>query len=672
MSFDDPAGGAPAKARGGAAPRIATGTTLNDRYQIDDFVGPSAYGEVYRGRDLSDGRLVIIKAVSPQLIADAKVRSRLEKEIQIAVQLDHKNVGSTYGLFGAMVGSDAVAYLAAEYVDGQTLREMIDKKRAAGRTFSLKGTYNVVAHLCNALVYAHGATVHGGLSPDSVLVNSAGRVKVVDFGLARTLRPIDHFQAQVGSGGLAAVPPEMATSPETADARADLYSVGVILFELLTGRPPSESFERPSAVVPGVPPAVDEVVATCLQPMPDHRYADAHALKEALHVALGNDLEGAAGNAARPVAPPPQKPSAPQRPAPPSTSHASSGKFPPVSTPTPPRTPQQNPPSLPPISSSPRPPSGPPAGGGSKGPPQPRAVQPQVPKSFNVDSALSAVDDQTERWLIQKDKLDFGPFNMRDVRSQVEAGKILGDHTIIDSENGERRKVKDHPQLRQQVMETETRLAEKARVDMEDADKRKQRGKVTLLLTLMFFVLAGVGGGVFFYFKKTSEAEVARKSKETDLLDAQAKSEAAAADFLKGVEISLKVDPPTPKANRPRVRRPGAKPGSKDEFSDVTNLGDASEGGGDETLDQSVVQNVMKNNFKILVGCIMEERRRNPGLRNVDMDFIIKGTGNVSAVKVNGQTGSPLAGCMFGKMQTVAFPKFNGSKTHANFSLSMK
>src|SRR4051795_10503926 len=151
-SFDGGAGGATAKARGGGQPRLPTGTVLNDRYQIDEFVGPHFYGEVYRGRDLSDGRLVTVKAISPQLLADPRVRTKLEREIQIAVQLDHKNVGVTHGLFGAMVGADAVAYLAAEYVDGQTLREMIEKKKAAGRPFSIKGTYNVVAPLCNALI----------------------------------------------------------------------------------------------------------------------------------------------------------------------------------------------------------------------------------------------------------------------------------------------------------------------------------------------------------------------------------------------------------------------------------------------------------------------------------------------------------------------------------------
>jgi eukaryotic-like serine/threonine-protein kinase len=636
MSFDEPAGGAPKRARSGNPPRLPTGTTLNDRYQIDEFLGAHAYGETYRARDLADGRLVTIKALTPALLADAQVRQRLEREIQVAVQLEHKNVASTYGLFGAMVGSDAVAYLAAEYVDGQSLRDMIEKKRAAGRTFSLKGTYNVVAHLCNALIYAHGATVHGGLTPDAVMVNSAGRVKVCDFGLARTLRPLDHFQAQAAAGDLASLPPEMVSQPDQADARADVYSVGVILFELLTGKPPSESFEPPSKGVQGVPPAVDQVVQKCLQPMPNQRFADAHALKDALHAALGNELEGGSGKMDGPatapgksMAPPPPKPPAP--PSPPPAPTRSAAPPPPARTPTPPAQPAVKPP--------------------------PQQAQAPIAKSFNVDAALSAVDDQTERWLIQKDKLDFGPFNMREIRSQVEAGKIAGEHTIVDTETGERRRVKDHPQLRQLVMEAESRLAEKSRMDAEDADRRKQRGKVVTLLGIIFVVVLAVGGGVTWYVMHMQPKVVEKivHDKNDDL------------DFLKGLEISMKVDPPVAK---PKGHK--RKPGSKNEFSDVTSLGDASEDGGDETLDQTVVQKVMTANFKVLLGCIAEERRRNSSLSTVDMDFIIKGTGNVSAVKVNGQTGSPLAGCMYGKMQTVAFPKFNGAKTHASFTLNLK
>jgi hypothetical protein len=287
--------------------------------------------------------------------------------------------------------------------------------------------------------------------------------------------------------------------------------------------------------------------------------------------------------------------------------------------------------------------------------------QPSVPKSFNVDAALSAVDDTSERWLIQKDKLDFGPFNMREVRSQIETGKIQGEHVIIDTENGERRKVKDHPQLRAAVVEAEARLSLEQREKEEASERKKHRGMITLLLAGIFLAVICGGGGIFWYYEHHQKVVVQKELVRDDSYD-----------FLKGVSISMKVDPPAPK--KPGGGHSGARRSKNDkgEFSDVTNLGDASEGGGEETLGQDVVQRVMTQNFRVLVGCISEERRRNSSLHSVDMDFVIKGSGQVSAVKVNGSTSSTLAGCMYGKMQSVAFPKFNGNKTHASFSLALK
>ncbi|HEX9101789.1 MAG TPA: serine/threonine-protein kinase, partial [Polyangia bacterium] len=455
--------------------RLANGVRLNDRYEIEELLGRTPYGESYRARDLASGQLVTIKALNPALIADGATMERLTREVQVASQLDHKNIAATYGLFGAQVGADPVAYLACEFVDGQTLRDMLEKKRASGRAFSLKGAYNVIAHLCNALVYAHGATVHGALTPDSVMVNSAGRVKLGDFGLARTLKPLDNFQAQVAAGTMAALAPEMMSNPEAADARADLYSVGVILFELLTGRTPADSFERPSVAAPGVPAAVDPVVEMCLKPSPDERYADAQTLKDALQQALAADLAGPNAQAAAAIAMPPgAAPQAPKKP------------MPMVNTPTPPPRPA--------MSSAPKTPVPPPrpqpqAPLASAPPPQrtpapsspqrrPSLEQAAVPQSFNVDAALSAVDDTHERWLIQKDKLDFGPFTMKEVRSQIEQGKIRGEHVIIDTENGQRQHVRDHAQLRQLVLEAEARLGEQERLDKEAKDRSKFRGRM--------------------------------------------------------------------------------------------------------------------------------------------------------------------------------------------------
>jgi serine/threonine-protein kinase len=655
MTFDGPERGAqPAAALSGQ--RLSNGARLNDRYEIEELLGPSPYGERYRARDLASGQLVAIQALAPSLVADAAGMERLTREVQQAVALDHKNIATTYGLFGAQVGADPVAYLAGEFVDGQSLREMLDKKRASGRAFSLKGAYNVIAHLCNALGYAHATTVHGRVTPESVMVNSAGRVKVCDFGLARALKD------------------------GNADARSDVYGVGAILFELLTGRPPADPLERASVVAPGVTAAVDPIIEICLRPSPEGRYADAQTLKEALQQALNAELAGPNAQAAAPIAGPPSasRASATKSPAvaaaqtpkvlPNVTTPPPRPALPPHATPKPlPTAAKAQPPvvssaqpvaSAAPIASS-APPVRPPGTPTPRPLPVPAVQQSQVPRSFNVDAALSAVDDQTERWLIQKDKLDFGPFNMREVRSQIETGKILGEHVIVDTENGERRKVKDHPQLRALVLDSEARLALEHKEKEEAAARHKHRARITLLLGGIFLAVIGGGGTIFWYYTNHQRVVVQKELVRDDSYD-----------FMKGVEISMKVDPPAPKKPHPGGKK--INKNGKNEFSDVTNLGDASEGGGDETLDQAVVQRVMTQNFRVLVGCIAEERRRNPSLRAVDMDFIIKGTGSVAAVKVNGQTSSPLSSCMYGKMQSVTFPKFNGAKTHASFSLALK
>src|ERR1700757_1433589 len=127
MTFDGPGRGTPVAA-GAPGARLSDGARLNDRYEIEGLVGATPYGETYRARDLATGELLSILAISPELVADAAALERLTSATELAAQLDHKNIAATYGLFGADVGSDAITYLAYEFVDGQTLRVMLDKK----------------------------------------------------------------------------------------------------------------------------------------------------------------------------------------------------------------------------------------------------------------------------------------------------------------------------------------------------------------------------------------------------------------------------------------------------------------------------------------------------------------------------------------------------------------
>src|SRR5262249_53154723 len=142
-----------------------------------------------------------------------------------------------------------------------------------GKTFSLKGTYNVIAHICNALSAAHQETVHGVITSSNVLVNNAGRVKLTDFGLSRLLPYLSAFQAQLDAGTLYSVAPEIAKDPDWAAGRADVYSAGILLFELLTGQKPVGAGESPSSIRPDLPQAVDEVVERCIRQRPTDRFS---------------------------------------------------------------------------------------------------------------------------------------------------------------------------------------------------------------------------------------------------------------------------------------------------------------------------------------------------------------------------------------------------------------
>lgn len=605
---------------------ITPGTVLGGRYEIIEAADEASFGVLYRAKVRGDGKIVTVQVLDQRLFSDPRLRAAVRREIDVLGKLEHKNLATPIDFGDAMVQSGTLAFVVYENLDGQSLAEMHQKKRAQGKPFSLKGAYNVVAHLTNGLHALHESSpgaVHGGLSMRSVHVSSQGRVKVLELGLARALL------AAGGKATVAQVAPQLAPETQSSldrlDRRADVFAVGAILYELLTGvAPASPVAPAASTINPALPRAIDVLLDQCLREDPAARVSDMLRLKELLQQAVGPDVignTGGAGATAPPVAA--------------TTPVLSSAPKPPPPRPVPP----------------------PPAAATAPKPPPPRPAPPPpaaVPKSFNVDTALSSIDDSHERWLIQKDKLDFGPFNLRDVKAQIETGKIQGEHTIVDTESGERRRVKDHPQLRDLVLATEAQGAENERLRLEQADRQKHRGRVvSLLVVLMLVVLAG-GGGLFWYVQHMkAKVVVVKETVESDLK----------------FDITMKVDPPEKKVGGKKTHR---VVNGKNVFDDSTVLGDASEGGGDETLDGATVQRVMNQNFKVLVGCVKEEKSRNPALHNVDMDFIIKGSGSVSAVKVNGQTGGAFAGCMYGKMQTIAFPKFNGSKTHASFSLAFK
>jgi hypothetical protein len=283
------------------------------------------------------------------------------------------------------------------------------------------------------------------------------------------------------------------------------------------------------------------------------------------------------------------------------------------------------------------------------------------------------IDEALEIWLIQKGKLDFGPFSMAEVKRQIMKGEIHGENVIVDSDSGKRHHVKNHPYLARFVAEAEMRHEEQKRID---ADRRAaHRGRFRLWLFLItVLAVGGAAAGVYFLYyepklRHQREIELKQQDAKAQAMIAQA-NDADLEKILKG--LSFEFPKPTIKA---RKRGKGGKLGGfsgGEDFDAPTMMGDVTQEGGEEQLSPEQIQSVMNSNRgRALALCIAEEKRRNPNMHQVEHEFIVHGNGQVTAVRVKGQKGTPIASCMFQRMRAISFPKYNGPKTIAGFSFKV-
>jgi len=277
-------------------------------------------------------------------------------------------------------------------------------------------------------------------------------------------------------------------------------------------------------------------------------------------------------------------------------------------------------------------------------------------KSFSVADAVRLTEEY-ERWLIQKDKLDYGPFSLAQVMAQMEKGIFNGDDIIVDVDSGDRQKIREHPQLVEFTRLTERRLEAQRRAQAEQAHEHVERKKGRWTIFIIGVAVVGIGAGLTWFIHK-------RVAAKDDVLASRV-SEADVDAFLKDVKISF---PEHKRAGGARRGGPGGGvAGRAEDFNNNMDLGDVSQGGGDAILDEGTIDRVMRANYRRLVPCIMGR-----GVPTIEVDFVVQPTGRVRAVRVNGQGKGPLPMCILNQMQSFGFPTYKGKNTIASWSMSIR
>jgi eukaryotic-like serine/threonine-protein kinase len=289
MTTKQPTGGASSRPRVGG------------RYELSGLLGRGGMAEVREGHDLRLGRRVAVKRLRSDLASDSTFQARFRREAQSAASLNHPSIVAVYdtGEEEPADGSGTIIpYIVMEYVEGRTLRDILRE----GRKILPERALEITADVLSALDYSHRAgIVHRDIKPANVMLTPAGEVKVMDFGIARALADSSSTMTQTAAvvGTAQYLSPEQARG-EQVDARSDLYSTGVLLFELLTGRPPfvgdspvavayqhvREEPPAPSEFDPEISPELDAICAKALAKSTADRYQNATEMRADIERAL--------------------------------------------------------------------------------------------------------------------------------------------------------------------------------------------------------------------------------------------------------------------------------------------------------------------------------------------------------------------------------------------------
>lgn len=386
--------------------------------------------------------------------------------------------------------------------------------------------------------------------------------------------------------------PELCVGP--AGPAADVYGVGALLYEALVGRPLERGGPRPSEAVPSLPAQLDELIARSCHRDPARRFGSVAALGTLLEDALGD------GERASPLG-------------------RGSGLHTAASAPS-----------------------------------LAQTLTTDGQRPSNGDPALAmALSDSAEKWLVTKGHLDYGPFSLAEVVEQIDAGKILAAHIIVDKDTGARAEVGSHPLLGPVVDAAKARLDEQRRVAAETAHRRTETKRGLLLYLVIGAAVVVVAGGAWWGIQRARTDETTQLSAITGVGEAS---------------IDISVSAPKRPARAARGKSPSRSSGGQPAGDDMTMDFSADESDdATTTLDLDTIHKVYSRQGAALGRCLAGN-----GGGAANIAFTIDGpSGKVTTVRVNGQTGGALTGCVAKVMRSLSFPTISGPRTRAEFDISM-
>ena len=623
---------------------LPQGTVLSDRFQIESPAGSPNIGMLYKVVDLKNRKPAALRVLPIELIQNDEQMERLQTKVRESSSLTHRNIQATFGMG---THDDTFVFIASEWIEGEDLRSLLNRRIKEGKRFSIKGAYNIVGHVCNALTYAHAQSFHGTLSPNVIYVNNAGRVKVCDFALSGLRSETKAYPGRNEDEVIFWAPEVSGGTMERAAAASDIYSLGALLYELVTGRPPTMPLKAPSTL--GFPREVDQLIARCMAKESPRRFSDAASLKQAaadlvktmaaeeegletavdddLGINVEIDLEGmAAAKSDTPrvsESPSASKPmsmlDAPDLPPPPSQNRAGGG--------------------------------GTPAFGNNV-------------STIDMGELLSGLSNtETAKWMVQKDKFDHGPFTDRELVQMILLGDVEGKHQLLNMDTGVRKKVRTweefEPYLERYRLKKKQQEEEAAKVRAEKAEVRGNMAR--WLIVLIVVGVIGLAVGAYLLSRTLRKEKTYTPEEMVAALDSG--------------EIKLKTGGNLiRKAGGGKGGRSGHRGGGKsgggmfvdgmsyeDAMNMGVNLGSVSNNGGQQQLTPQDITNIMDRNVRKFLPCMAGQT-----VKKVEMNIAIAGDGRVMGVSVM-QGDDKLKKCVQSVVRRIKFPQSANPRTAASW-----